>query len=89
MRIGEVIPAITPRPDAAADELAPQAATGRALVALAPPARAGAAAAIHRRAPFLAQLLAVRDRHAQTRERRRTEPRTAIAAYRAAAALVR
>ena len=38
-------------------------------------------------APFLAQLVATKDQHPQTRERRRAEPDMASAAYRAAAAL--
>ncbi|HXX26082.1 MAG TPA: hypothetical protein VEJ40_05435 [Pseudolabrys sp.] len=65
------------------------AAEGRALVAVAPPPRqASTVPGNHRQAPFLAHLLAVRDQHAQTRERRRAEPHEAIAAYRAAAGLL-
>jgi hypothetical protein len=41
----------------------------------------------YHQAPFIAQLLAVKDQHPQTRERRRAEPDEALAAYRAAAAL--
>jgi len=59
----------------------------RALVALASPAGASDCQAVHRHAPFVAQLLAVKDQHPQTRERRRAEPNEALAAYRAAAAL--
>lgn len=70
-------------PDAIA---APQS---RALVPLAPPAPAREAPAFYRQAPFLAHLLAAKDRHAQTRERRRAELSEAIAAYRATAARVR
>jgi hypothetical protein len=40
-----------------------------------------------RQAPFLAQLLAMKDQHPQTRERRRAEPHDALTAYRATAAL--
>jgi hypothetical protein len=36
---------------------------------------------------FLAQLIATKDQHPQTRERRRADPTEALAAYRAAAAL--
>jgi hypothetical protein len=61
----------------------------RALVALAPAAKAQPAPSSFRRAPFIAHLLAVKDQHAQTRERRRAEPSEAIAAYRATAALRR
>ena len=41
----------------------------------------------YRQAPFLAHLLATKDQHPQTRERRRAEPNEAIAVYRAAVAL--
>jgi hypothetical protein len=40
-----------------------------------------------RQAPFLAQLLAMKDQHPQTGERRRAEPHDALSAYRATAAL--
>jgi hypothetical protein len=76
MRIGGIEKAAQ---DAAAEP-------GRALVPLAPPAPPGAPAH-YRQAPFLAHLLAVKDQHAQTRERRRAAPAEAIAAYRATAAL--
>jgi hypothetical protein len=62
---------------------------GRALVALAPPAPLREPVARFRQAPFLAQLLAVKDQHPQTRERRRAAPHEAIAAYRAGAALTK
>jgi hypothetical protein len=42
----------------------------------------------YRQAAFLAHLIAVKDQHPQTRERRRAEPGEAIAAYRAGQALV-
>jgi hypothetical protein len=71
----------------AASAAAPAAAESRALVALAPRARASEAPALYRQAPFLAHLLAVKDQHAQTRVRRRVAPQEAIAAYRATAAL--
>lgn len=41
----------------------------------------------HHHAPFLAQLVATKDGHPQTRERRRAEPDVALAAYRATATL--
>ncbi|MFY9788228.1 MAG: hypothetical protein WA445_07195 [Pseudolabrys sp.] len=41
----------------------------------------------HHHAPFLAQLVATKDGHPQTRERRGAEPNVALAAYRAPAAL--
>jgi hypothetical protein len=84
MRVGEREKAVTG--GLAAAEPAP-AAESRALVALAPPARPSEAPAPYRQAPFLAHLLAVKDQHAQTRERRRVAPQEAIAAYRAAARL--
>jgi hypothetical protein len=61
----------------------------RALIALTPVARAAAIPAGHRQAPFLVHLLATKDQHAQTRERRRAEPHEAVAAYRTTAALMR
>jgi hypothetical protein len=39
--------------------------------------------------PFLAHLLAVKDQHAQTRDKRRAAPHEALVAYRATANLVR
>jgi hypothetical protein len=58
------------------------AAGSRALVVLAP-AATPEPPAVYRQAPFLAHLIAVKDRLPQTRERRRAEPAEAIAAYRA------
>jgi len=64
----------------------PAGSEGRALVALDPlSGRSGQAT--HRYAPFVAHLVATKDQHPQTRERRRAEPRDALAAYRATAAL--
>jgi hypothetical protein len=51
-----------------------QAAGSRALVALTPADAQGNAPESHRQAPFLVQLLAIKDQHPQTRERRRAEP---------------
>jgi hypothetical protein len=42
-----------------------------------------------RQAPFLAQLIATKDQHPQTRQRRRAEPHEALASYRATAALLK
>jgi hypothetical protein len=64
-----------------------QTEASRALVTLIPMLAANDAPDTFRQAPFLAQLLAMRDQHPQTRERRRAEPHEAVAAYRAAAAL--
>jgi len=68
------------------------AETGRALVALEPISAARAThnhdrSTRYRQAPFLAQLIATKDQHPQTRERRRADPSDAIAAYRAMAKL--
>ena len=59
----------------------------RALVALSPVSKSSERAAGYRNAPFVAQLVATKDQHPQTRERRRAEPDVRIAAYRATAAL--
>ena len=59
----------------------------RALVALDPLQSRSGNTAGHRYAPFVAQLVATKDQHPQTRERRRAEPNDALAAYRAVAAL--
>ena len=64
-----------------------QTEVSRALVALTPMLAASDAPTAFREAPFLAQLLAMKDQHPQTRERRRAEPHDALAAYRATAAL--
>lgn len=66
---------------------ASETSESRALVALAPPAPLCEPVARFRQAPFLAQLLAVKHQHPQTRARRRAAPHEAIAAYRAAAGL--
>ncbi|MGH6727578.1 MAG: hypothetical protein ACREB8_13705 [Pseudolabrys sp.] len=63
-------------------------ADSRALVAVTP-AAASRPTPQYRQAAFLAQLLAIKDRHPQTRERWRAEPSDATAAYRAAIALTR
>ena len=61
----------------------------RALVALAAAATAAPLRPHHRQAPFLAQLIATKQQHPQTRERRRAEPAQAVTAYRAAAKLAK
>ncbi len=87
MRIGESERSARPAASAAVEgHAAPEAGSGRALVALAPAAPAPSAGR-YRQAPFLAHLLAVKDQHAQTRERRRADPAEAVAAYRTAARL--
>ena len=89
MRIGDVRQASLGPAAVAGGETASAASESRALIALTPPAQAAATPTNYRQAPFLAHLLAVKDQHAQTRERRRAEPHEAIAAYRATAGLAR
>ena len=62
-------------------------AESRALVAVDRAAQSHRPVPVHAEAPFLAQLIANKDQHPQTRERRRAEPETAIAAYSTALAL--
>ncbi len=62
------------------------ASESRALVALAP---AAARTLPRHQATFLAQLIATKQQHPQTRERRRAEPAQAVMAYRAAASLAK
>jgi hypothetical protein len=62
--------------------------SSRALIATTPAAPLRTPTLNCRQAPFLAQLIATRDRLPQTRERRCTEPSEAIAAYRRILALV-
>lgn len=64
-----------------------QCVESRALVALSPLTGSAERMISYRYAPFLAQLVATKDQHPQTRERRRADPDVAVAAYRAAAAL--
>ena len=59
----------------------------RAVVVLARAPQAFESGTAHYHVPFLAQLVATKDGHPQTRERRRVEPNVALAAYRATAAL--
>ena len=59
----------------------------RSLVSLSSPTGYSERTASHYYVPFLAQLVATKDLHPQTRERRRAEPLVALAAYRATAAL--
>jgi hypothetical protein len=61
-------------------------ADSRALVVVTP-AAAPEPSVNYRQAPFLAHLIATKDRLPQTRERRRAEPAEAIAAYRAVEAI--
>jgi hypothetical protein len=93
MRIGDVRQASLGPAALTEGETAPARPESRALVALTPPVQAAAAPTGYRQAPFqvpfLVHLLATKDQHAQTRERRRAEPHEAVAAYRTTAALMR
>jgi hypothetical protein len=87
MRSGEIRNSqVTGLPRQAA-AVAPAEPAGRALVALTPAPATPEPLSVHRQAPFLAQLIATREQHPQTRERRRAEPAEAVAAYQANAAL--
>jgi hypothetical protein len=91
MRIGEVKKVVPRQADPAPREAEPaaeQAAPSRAMVALTPSTGLRSSAETRQQAPFLAQLLATKDQHPQTRERRRAAPKDGIAAYRNAATLV-
>ena len=84
MRLGEIGGTSFRQGGRTAREPAPES---RALVAVSAPAAPMEPASIHREASFLAHLIATKDHHPQTRERRRAEPGEALAAYRATAAL--
>jgi hypothetical protein len=70
--------------DEAASPHAARTASGRALIAVQPVARADASSPTRPQASFLAHLIATDRQLPQTRERRRAEPEDAIAAYTAA-----
>jgi hypothetical protein len=78
-----------PPPRGAEPASAESAAPSRALVALSPAAAKHDAPETYRPAPFLAQLLAMKDQHPQTRVHRRAAPNEALAAYSATIALTR
>ena len=65
----------------------PAGPESRALVALDPLLDHSEQPTTYRYAPFVAQLVATKDQHPQTRERRRADPHDAVAAYQAAAVL--
>ena len=60
---------------------------GRALLVI-EPSKPTPPVSAFRQAPFLAQLIATKDKHPQTRTRRRVEPAVAIDAYRAVEAMM-
>lgn len=92
MRLGEVNSS-TPRHHESADHRPEpggetHVSESRALVTLASNADHSDAQPGYRNAAFLAQLIATKEQHPQTRERRRADPTEVLAAYRAVAALV-
>jgi hypothetical protein len=93
MRLGEIAKMATAQsgltPPAIEPAHAEPSAGSRALVAQTPVAALHEAPVAYRQAPFLAQLLAMKDQHPQTRERRRAEPNDALAAYRTTAEITR
>jgi hypothetical protein len=69
-------------------ELVKDDVAGRALLVIEPqPVIEEPVSSNFRQAPFLAQLIATKDQHPQTRDRRRTDPSHAIGAYRAVVAM--
>jgi hypothetical protein len=87
MSVGEIDLVSAVGTGANAGEAASLDKTSRALVPVASATPNREASAYRRQAPFLAQLLAAKDLHPQTRGRRRAAPREAIAAYQAVASL--
>jgi len=89
MRLSEIRRANLRYGGAPAAEAAPaeDRAENRALIAIEPAAEPRQPPALYRQAPFLAQLIATKERLPQTRERRRAAPGDVIAAYRATAKL--
>jgi hypothetical protein len=93
MRLGEIKNVATPQSGLTSHSIeaapAEQSAGSRAVVVLTPAVAWREAPVAYRQAPFLAQLLAMKHQHPQTRERRRAEPNDALAAYRATVKLTR
>ena len=91
MRITEINSSTLQLTDSRKSHTAPEIVkdvAGRALLVIEPEREILSAATNFRQAPFLAQLIATKDQHPQTRERRRADPADAIGAYRAAEAMV-
>lgn len=91
MRLGEVNSLASRHHESAGHRTEPggelPASESRALVTLVPNADHSDGQAGYRNMGFLAQLIATKEQHPQTRERRRADPTEVLAAYRAAAAL--
>lgn len=89
MRITEINSSSSRLTDSDKSEAGPglvKDAAGRALLVI-EPQKTAPPASNFRQAPFLAQLIATKDKHPQTRNRRRAEPAVAIDAYRAVKAM--
>jgi hypothetical protein len=91
MRLGEVNSLVSRRHESGGYRTEPgaekPASESRALVTLKPAVDHSDAQPGYRNVAFLAQLIATREQHPQTRERRRADPTEVLAAYRAVAAL--
>ena len=91
MRLGEINASTFRQSDTAGHQAEPGEAApapeSRALIALAPNFDHSEGQAGYRNVAFLAQLIATKEQHPQTRERPRADPTEALAAYRATAAL--
>jgi hypothetical protein len=91
MRLGEVNSLASRHHQSAGHPTEPgsemPASENRALVTLTPNADHSDGQPGYRNVAFLAQLIATKDQHPQTRERRRADPADVLAAYRATAAL--
>jgi hypothetical protein len=87
MRLSEINRASTRLMNRSDDAEVGVAEASRALVTVSPVALVREPSANFRQAPFLAQLIANKDQHPQTRERRRAEPEEVLAAYRAVKAI--
>jgi hypothetical protein len=91
MRLGEVNSLASRRHDSGGHRTEPagemHVSESRALVTLTPNIDHSDAQPGYRDVAFLAQLIATKDQHPQTRERRRAHPTEVLAAYRAVAAL--
>ncbi len=91
MRLGEVNSTVSRHHEPGGHRTEPGGEThapeSRALVTLAPNADHFDSQPQYRNVAFLAQLIATKEQHPQTRERRRADPSEVLAAYRAVAAL--
>jgi hypothetical protein len=93
MRLGEINSLASRHHESAGHRTEPggetHASESRALVTRAPSVDTSESQFAYRNVAFLAQLIATKDQHPQTRERRRADPNDVLAAYRTTAALSR